>query len=70
MRGGSNWSAHSWGIALDWDPEHNQLKWMHDQASLASSDYDDWWRFWEEEGWVSLGRSRNFDWMHVQAAKL
>lgn len=70
MRGGSNWSTHSWGIALDWDPEHNQLKWMHDQASLASSDYDDWWRFWEEEGWVSLGRSRNFDWMHVQAAKL
>ena len=25
---------------------------------------------WEEEGWISLGRARDFDWMHVQAARL
>lgn len=70
MRGGSQWSTHSWGIALDFDPSRNQLKWGRDQASFAHPDYNDWWKCWEEEGWVSLGRERNFDWMHVQATKL
>lgn len=69
-RGGSTWSAHSWAIALDFNPSENQLKWGRDRAAFARPDYDDWWRFWEEEGWISLGREKNFDWMHVQAAKL
>jgi hypothetical protein len=69
-RGGSTWSTHAWAIALDWDPERNQLKWGRDKASLDASAYDFWWRAWEKEGWVSLGRSRNYDWMHVQAARL
>ena len=34
------------------------------------ADYDKWWEFWEEEGAVSLGRARDFDWMHVQFARL
>jgi hypothetical protein len=70
MRGGSQWSMHSWGISIDYDPEDNQLKWGRDRALFARPDYDDWWRFWEEEGWTSLGRTRNYDWMHVQATKL
>ena len=70
MRGGTQWSMHSWGIALDYDPERNQLKWGRDRAVFARPEYDAWWRFWEEEGWLSLGRTRNYDWMHVQAAKL
>lgn len=70
MRGGSRYSTHSWGIALDYDPTHNQLKWGRDKAAFARSEYDVWWQFWQEEGWVSLGRERNFDWMHVQAARL
>ena len=70
MRGGTKPSTHSWGIALDWYPSRNKLRWGRDRASLAAPDCDDWWRIWEAEGWVSLGRSRNFDWMHVQAAKI
>lgn len=70
MRGGSSWSMHSWGIAIDYDTEFNQYRWGRDRATLAGPEYDAWWRFWEEEGWVSLGRARNFDWMHIQAAKL
>lgn len=70
MRGGTRYSMHSWGIAIDYDPTHNQLRWGRDRASFAHSDYDAWWQFWEEEGWVSLGRTKNYDWMHVQAAKL
>ncbi|WP_018182499.1 peptidoglycan-binding protein [Kaistia granuli] len=70
MRGGSGYSMHSWGIAIDFDPDRNQLKWDKERSRLARPDAADFWSFWEEEGWVSLGRSRNFDWMHVQAARL
>ena len=70
MRGGTNWSMHAWGIAIDYDPDRNQLKWGRDRAVFARPEYDAWWRFWEEEGWVSLGRTKNYDWMHVQAAKI
>ena len=69
MRGSERWSMHSWAAAIDWDPSNNQLRWNRDQASLSGVDYLDWWRFWEEEGWLSLGRAANYDWMHVQAAK-
>lgn len=70
MRGGSSYSMHSWGIAIDFDPERNQLKWGRDRARLAQPDCIPFWEIWEAEGWVSLGRVRNFDWMHVQAARL
>lgn len=70
MRGGSKWSTHAWGISFDWDPERNQLRWEDDKANFAAGEYEHWWKLWEEEGWVSLGRQRNYDWMHVQAAKV
>jgi peptidoglycan hydrolase-like protein with peptidoglycan-binding domain len=70
MRGGSAWSMHSWGIAIDFDPARNQLRWSRDKARLALPDCSTFWRIWEEEGWLSLGRARNYDWMHVQAARL
>lgn len=70
MRGGSAYSMHSWGIAIDFDPERNQLKWGRDRARLAQPDAAAFWAAWEAEGWVSLGRARNYDWMHVQAARL
>jgi hypothetical protein len=69
-RGGTSWSTHAWAVALDWDPTRNQLKWGRGRASLDHTAYDFWWRTWEAEGWISLGRSRNYDWMHVQAARL
>ncbi|AMB47603.1 hypothetical protein Y590_21870 [Methylobacterium sp. AMS5] len=70
IRGGSAWSMHSWAIAIDFDPGRNQLRWSHRQARLAKPDAAKFWEFWEEEGWLSLGRARDFDWMHVQAARL
>jgi hypothetical protein len=70
MRGGSSWSIHSWGAAIDLDPDNNQLKWGRDEASFAKKEYEDFWKIVESEGWTSLGRSRNFDWMHFQAANL
>ncbi len=69
-RNGSTWSIHSWACALDFDPDHNKLEWGRDRATFARPEYNAWWECWEKEGWVSLGREKNFDWMHVQAAKL
>lgn len=70
MRGGSAWSMHSWGIAIDFDPARNRLRWKSNKARLAAPDAEKFWRIWEDEGWVSLGRARNMDWMHIQAARL
>lgn len=70
MRGGNAMSMHSWGIAIDFDPAHNTLRWGRDRARMARPAYARFLDIWEEEGWISLGRERNFDWMHVQAARL
>jgi peptidoglycan hydrolase-like protein with peptidoglycan-binding domain len=70
MRGGNSWSMHSWGIALDYHPAKNAFRWGRDKALFAKPAYNDWWDIWESEGWTSLGRQRNFDWMHVQAATI
>lgn len=68
-RGGSQMSTHAWGIAFDFDPDHNKLEWGREHAAFARAEYDAWWHFWEDEGWAGLGRVKNYDWMHVQAAK-
>jgi lysozyme family protein len=70
MRGGSAWSMHSWGIAFDFDPERNQLKWSQSKAGFAAPAYRKWFELWEEEGAISLGRARDYDWMHLQFARL
>lgn len=70
MRGGDSYSMHSWGIAIDFDPDRNQMRWDHTKARLAKADAKAFWDIWADEGWVSLGRERDFDWMHVQAARL
>ena len=69
-RNGTSYSIHSWGAAVDLDPDNNRLKWGRDKASFAKKEYEPFWRIVENEGWVSLGRSRNYDWMHFQAALL
>lgn len=70
MRGGSGYSMHSWGIAVDLDPSNNQLKWDSGRAKFAKSEYDIFWDIVENQGAISLGRERNFDWMHFQFARL
>lgn len=69
-RGGSSWSTHAFGAAIDWDPAHNGLYVKAPAARLSRSEYLPWWTVWETHGWLSLGRARDYDWMHVQAAML
>lgn len=70
MRGGSKWSSHSWGIAFDFDSERNQLRWGKDKAQFAKPEYEKWWECWEKQGAVSLGRAKNYDFMHVQFCRV
>lgn len=70
MRGGTSWSIHSWGAAIDLDPDNNQLKWGKEKALFSKPIYNDFWKIVEDEGGVSLGRERNYDWMHFQFAAL
>lgn len=70
MRGSKSWSMHAFGIAVDLDPEHNQLKWGKDKARFAKPEYLPFWKIVESEGAVSLGRAANRDFMHFQFARL
>lgn len=65
-RGGRTWSAHSWGTALDTDPDRNRLAWKKDRAVFAKPEYSFFFQAFAAQGWMSLGTCYNFDWMHVQ----
>jgi hypothetical protein len=66
MRGGTNWSMHAYAIAIDLDPERNQLKWGKNKAQFAKPDYKKMIDIFYKYGWESLGREENRDWMHFQ----
>jgi len=70
MRGSNRMSTHAFACAIDFSPEENQLRWDSSRARLAQPDAIPFWQIWEDEGWISLGRARNFDWMHVQSARI
>lgn len=70
IRGGSVKSTHAYGAAIDLNPEENQLRWNKKRASFAAPSYLPFWKIVESQGLVSLGRARDYDWMHFQAARL
>lgn len=68
--GSSSLSLHAWGIALDFSPDANAYAMKSPRATLSHRDCLAWWEIWESHGAVSLGRERNYDWMHLQFARL
>lgn len=66
MRGGNKLSVHSWGLAVDLDPENNQLRMNHTEARFAKPEYNRFWEIVAKHGGYSLGMLKDYDWMHFQ----
>ena len=69
MRGGSDYSRHSWGIAIDLDPERNQLKTPYLKSNFSKQEYKKLHEIFEKHGFINLGKQKGYDAMHWEIAK-
>lgn len=70
MRGGNDWSRHSWAIAEDLNPTKNDLRMNHQKAQFAKKEYQMMMQIYYKNGFVNQGIEKGFDYMHFEAKDL
>ncbi|WP_254684094.1 M15 family metallopeptidase [Phaeobacter inhibens] len=70
MRGAKSLSTHAYGVAVDLNPEHNQLRWGADRAQFAQPDYVPFWNIIMVHGGTPAGYAWGKDWMRFQFARI
>lgn|SRR5574337_1650702 len=66
MRGGNDYSRHSWGIAIDLDPERNMLTTKWSMCQFSKVEYKPMIEIFYKHGFVSLGLEKGYDGMHFE----
>jgi hypothetical protein len=69
IRGGNTYSMHSWGTAIDILAGLNGLKTKAPQAQFSKPEYKKFLDIMENNGWYSLGKRYDYDYMHFQTTK-
>jgi hypothetical protein len=69
MRGGSKLSRHSWGVAIDLNPEKNGLNTHVSKSQFAGKEYNKMMEIFEKNGFINYGKVILRDTMHFEIAK-
>lgn len=70
MRGGSKWSMHAYGCAVDFYARPNGLRMKCPEALFCGAEYRDFLDIMEAHGWLPAIRLWGKDAMHFQQARL